>query len=145
MDSKKKFIGVEWASYEECICREGLFEGEKMVNGNIIHSRDYELSSSTLIKENGKQGGKNLRFNINLLNIGLDKENVIQKDKNGIVSLQGELFTNDEKQIIKNYVKNTKVEELDKNPELVTLYYSIIMDKKQYPDINILMPDNNVK
>lgn len=137
---------VEWNLNEQRICKEGLFNNSSFTKGNIIYEEDYIRIDDISTKQQKQQQIKTLRFNTTNSLIGLDRKLKIQKDNNGIITLQGQPLESYERQKIKDYFKYSNEKEINKNPkEFAMLYYATIMNKKQYPDINILVPDDNIK
>ena len=63
-------------------------------------------------------------------------------DKNNIATLQGEPLTENKTDKIKAFFNNIPVKQLsDFDDYLATLYYTTIMNKEEYKDTNILIPD----
>ena len=74
--------------------------------------------------------------------IGLDRDIVINIDKNNIATLQDEPLTKEEIDKIKKFFKSISIKQLDTFDDyLAMLYYCIIMDSEKYKDLNILIPD----
>ena len=126
-----------------------LYSGSAYLRDNPKGKSIEEINNEQINPDNKiytlKRDDKN--SNIRILTfygkvIGIKRDIQIHIDENNIATLQGEPLTEDEINKIKAFFNNISVEQLMSfDLYLATLYYTTIINKEEYRDTNILIPD----
>ena len=144
-----ELIKLDQKQYYNITIQKGKYKNYFMYSGTGYlrdNLKDNKTNSKnkiyTLTRDKVNPNIRTLTFFTANNNIGLDRDIQIQIDENNIATLQGEPLTENEINKIKAFFNNIPIEQLMSFDDyLATLYYSTIMNKEEYRDTNILIPD----